>query len=151
MYREVVRAGTWRKLADRKGPLRRSNALSPLTRKNWSLYLDLADVRAEQDDFTAAVEFVRRGQHHAPTEVTLKAAGAAYRARLTGSIADLSELVELAPQMPNATYRNLLIDRACDGPGLPAKAGRRGTPSPRGLKGAWNAMYPGNHLGANAR
>lgn len=51
----------------------------------------------------------------------LRAAGAAYRARLTGSPADLSELIELAPNLPNDSYRDLLIDHACAGPALPAE------------------------------
>jgi hypothetical protein len=78
MMTEVVRAGTWRKLG------------KP----------DLADVRAEQGDFAAAVQLVDQGTTYARTEPTLRAAGAAYRARLTGSPADLSELIELASNLP---------------------------------------------------
>ncbi|MCL3994650.1 hypothetical protein [Streptomyces lavenduligriseus] len=33
----------------------------------------------------------------------------------------LSELIELAREMPNDSYRNLLIDHACAGPALPAE------------------------------
>lgn len=38
-----------------------------------------------------------------------------------GSPADLGELIELAPGLPNDSYRDLLIDHACAGPGLPAE------------------------------
>jgi tetratricopeptide (TPR) repeat protein len=120
MLTEVVRAGTWRKLGDLEqtaAAFERALALDPA---NWSLCLDLADVRAEQGDFAAAVRLVDRGMKHEPTELTLRAAGAAYRARLTGSPAELSELVELAPDLPNDSYRALLIDHACAGPALPA-------------------------------
>ncbi|EWM16553.1 tetratricopeptide repeat protein [Kutzneria sp. 744] len=119
MFTEVVQAGTWRALGD---PVRtaaafeRALALEP---DNWSLYLDLADLHAEQGDFAAAAESVERGLRHAPEEPTLRAAGAAYRARRTGSAADLRELIDLAPQVPNASYRRALIDYACAGPGLP--------------------------------
>ncbi|WP_240677331.1 hypothetical protein [Actinacidiphila soli] len=51
----------------------------------------------------------------------LRAAGAAYRTRLTGSPAALRELIELAPRLPNDSYRGLLIDHACAGPALPAQ------------------------------
>ncbi|MGW2238499.1 tetratricopeptide repeat protein [Streptomyces sp. NPDC001759] len=96
----------------------RALALEPA---NWSLYLDLADVRAEQSDFTSAVRLIDQGMRYEPTELSLRAAGAAYRARLTGSCADLSELIELAPNLPNNSYRDLLIDHACAGPALPAE------------------------------
>ena len=121
MLTEVVRAGTWRKLGDPErtvAAFERALALDPA---NWSLHLDLADVHAEQGDFTAAVRQIDQGMEHESTELTLRAAGAAYRARLTGSPAELSELVELAPNLPNASYRDLLIDHACDGPALPAE------------------------------
>ncbi|WP_309500395.1 tetratricopeptide repeat protein [Streptomyces shenzhenensis] len=119
MLTEVVRAGTWRKLGDpgqTAAAFERALALDPT---NWSLYLDLADLRAEQGDFTAAVQFIGQGLEHEPTEVTLRAAGAAYGARLTGSPDDLRELIALAPHLPNDPYRALLIDHACSGPALP--------------------------------
>ncbi|MFB9573689.1 tetratricopeptide repeat protein [Streptomyces yanii] len=121
MLTEVVRAGTWRKLGDpdqTAAAFQRALALDPA---NWSLYLDLADVRAEQGDFTTAVQFIDQGLEHEPTEVTLRAAGAAYRARLTGSHDDLRELIGLAPHLPNDSYRGLLIDHACAGPALPSE------------------------------
>ncbi|WP_246213739.1 tetratricopeptide repeat protein [Kitasatospora viridis] len=120
MLTEVVRAGTWRRLGDPErtaAAFERAIALDPA---NWSLHLDLADVRAEQGDFAAAVRHVDQGLLHEPAEPTLRAAGAAYRARHTGAPADLRELIELAPQLPADSYRDLLIDRACAGPGLPA-------------------------------
>ncbi|WP_307783616.1 tetratricopeptide repeat protein [Streptomyces spinoverrucosus] len=120
MLTEVVRAGTWRKLGDFEqtvAAFERAVALAPA---NWSLYLDLADVRAEQGDFTSAVRLIDQGMRYGPTELTLRAAGAAYRARLTGSPAELSELIELATNLPNDSYRDLLIDHACTGPDLPA-------------------------------
>jgi tetratricopeptide (TPR) repeat protein len=92
MLTEVVRAGTWRKLGDPEqtaAAFERALALDPA---NWSLYLDLADIHAEQGDFTAAVRLIDQGLTHGPAELTLRAAGAAYRARLTGSAAELSEL-----------------------------------------------------------
>ncbi|MDQ0992652.1 tetratricopeptide repeat protein [Streptomyces sp. V3I7] len=121
MLTEVVRAGTWRKLGDPEqtaAAFERALALDPA---NWSLYLDLADVRAGQGDFAAAVRLTDQGLKHEPTELTLRAAGAAYRARLTGSPAALSELIDLAPHLPNDSYRDLLIDHACAGPALPAE------------------------------
>lgn len=48
MLTEVVRAGTWRKLGDpgqTAAAFERALALDPA---NWSLHLDLADLRAEQ-------------------------------------------------------------------------------------------------------
>lgn len=121
MMTEVVRAGTWRQLGDpdqTAEAFQRALALDPA---NWSLYLDLADLRADQGDFTAAARLVAQGLEHEPTEATLRAAGAAYRARLTGSSDDLRELIGLAPHLPNASYRGLLIDHACAGPGLPGE------------------------------
>ncbi|MGV9886948.1 tetratricopeptide repeat protein [Streptomyces sp. NPDC003395] len=121
MMTEVVRAGTWRKRGDLQqavAAFERALALDPT---NWSLYLDLADVRAEQGDFGSAVRLIDQGMRYEPGELSLRAAGAAYRARLTGSRADLSQLIELAPDMPNDSYRDLLIDHACAGPALPAE------------------------------
>ncbi|MCY0944088.1 tetratricopeptide repeat protein [Streptomyces antarcticus] len=121
MMTEVVRAGTWRKLGDAEqtvAAFERALALDPA---NWSLYLDLADVCAERGDFTAAVRMVEQGTRHGPTELALRAAGAAYRARLTGSPAELRELLALAPHLPNASYRDMLIETACAGPALPAE------------------------------
>ena len=120
MLTEVVRAGTWRMLGDlgqAAAAFERALALDPA---NWSLYLDLADLRAEQGDFTTAVQLISQGLEREPAEVTLRAAGAAYRARTTGSPDDLRELIGLAPHLPNASYRNLLIEHACSGPALPA-------------------------------
>lgn len=116
---EVVRAGTWRKLGSPQqtgAAFERALALDPA---NWSLYLDLADVRAEQGDFSDAVRLIGLGLEHEPSEITLRAAGAAYRARLTGSPAELSALIELAPDLPNGPYRGALIDYACAGASLP--------------------------------
>ncbi|MFJ3336632.1 tetratricopeptide repeat protein [Streptomyces sp. NPDC086766] len=120
MLTEVVRAGTWRKLGDPEqtvAAFERALALEPT---NWSLYLDLADVRAEQGDFAAAVRLTEQGMQHEQTDLTLRAAGAAYRSRLTGSPAELSQFIELAADLPNDSYRDLLIDHACAGPALPA-------------------------------
>jgi tetratricopeptide (TPR) repeat protein len=121
MLTEVVRAGTWRRLGDRPqttAAFRRALALDPT---NWSLYLDLADLAAEDGDFAAAADLVRQGLEHEPEEVTLRAAGAAYRARAEGSVAELDALLELAPEVPHAGYRNGLIDHALGGPDLPAE------------------------------
>jgi tetratricopeptide (TPR) repeat protein len=121
MLTEVVRAGTWRVLGDpgqAAAAFERALTLDPA---NWSLYLDLADLRAEQGDFTTAVQLISQGLEHEPTEVTLRAAGAAYRARITGSPDDLRELIRLAPHLPDGPYRGLLIEHACSGPALPAE------------------------------
>jgi tetratricopeptide (TPR) repeat protein len=121
MLTEVVRAGTWRKLGDldqNAAALQRALLLDPT---NWSLYLDLADPHAEQGDFANAVQRVEQGLEHGPTEITLRAARAAYRARLTSSPDDLRELIGLWPQLPNDSYRGLLVDVACAGPALPTE------------------------------
>ncbi|MFG1665164.1 tetratricopeptide repeat protein [Streptomyces sp. Y7] len=122
MLTEVVRAGTWRKLGDPEqtvAAFERALALEPA---NWSLHLDLADVHAEQGDFAAAVQLMDRGRRYAPpTELTFRAADAAYRTRLTGSPTEMRALIELAAHLPNDSYRGLLIDHACAGPGLPAE------------------------------
>jgi tetratricopeptide (TPR) repeat protein len=120
MLTEVVRAGTWRRLGDlgqTGAAFERALALDPA---NWSLHLDLADLRAEQGDFAAAVAHAAEGLGHEPSEITLRAAHAAYRVRLTGSPDAVAEFVELAPGLPNPGYRDILIDRACAGPGLPS-------------------------------
>lgn len=116
---EVVRAGTLRTLgrADEAGAAyERALAMDPT---NWSLCLDAADLRAEQNDFAGAAGLVARGLEHERDAVTLRAARAAYGARLTGSADDLSELVELAPELQNASYRGFLVRVACGGDGLP--------------------------------
>lgn len=121
MLTEAVRAGTWRTLGDpgqAAAAFERALALDPAS---WSLYLDLADLHAEQGDFTTAVQLISQGLEHEPAEATLRAAGAAYRARVTGSPDDLRELITLAPHLPNSPYRSLLIDHACAGPALPAE------------------------------
>jgi tetratricopeptide (TPR) repeat protein len=120
MLTEAVRAGTWRKLGDpdqTSAAFQRALLLDPA---NWSLYLDLADLHAERGDFASAVRLVEQGLEHAPTEITLRAAAASYRARLTGSPDYLRELIGLVPQLPKHSYRSLLIDLACAGPALPA-------------------------------
>jgi tetratricopeptide (TPR) repeat protein len=120
MVTEVARAGTWRELGDRRqaaAAFRRALELDPA---NWSLHLDLADLLAEDGDFAEAAELVRRGLDHEPENVTLRAAGAAYRVRAEGSLTQLDLLLELAPAVPHAGYRDGLIDYAVDGPGLPA-------------------------------
>jgi tetratricopeptide (TPR) repeat protein len=120
MLTQVVRAGTWRKLGDRDQTAAAFQRALTLEPTNWSLYLDLADLHAEQGDFTSAVQLTDQGLEHAPTEITLRAAAAAYRARLTSSPDDLRELIALIPQLPKDSYRRLLIDLACAGPALPA-------------------------------
>jgi tetratricopeptide (TPR) repeat protein len=120
MFTEVVRAGTWRRLGDRPqtaAAFRRALELDPT---NWSLYLDLADLAAEDGDFAQAADLVRQGLAQEPEDATLRAAGAAYRARAEGSIADLDRLLELAPAVPSAGYRNGLIEHALGARDLPA-------------------------------
>jgi tetratricopeptide (TPR) repeat protein len=109
MLTEVVRAGTWRHLGNRAetaAAFRRALVLDPA---NWSLYLDLADLAAEEGDFAEAAALATRGEELEPEDVTMRAAAAAYRARSTGSGADLDTLTELAPQVPEP-YRQTLID-----------------------------------------
>ncbi|MFI2648803.1 hypothetical protein [Micromonospora fulviviridis] len=119
MFTEVVRAGTWRRLGDRQqtaAAFLRALGLDPT---NWSLYLDLADLAAEDGDFAQAADLVRQGLEHEPKDVTLRAAGAAYRARAEGSVSDLDLLLALAPEVPHAGYRNGLIEHAMGAPDLP--------------------------------
>jgi tetratricopeptide (TPR) repeat protein len=111
MLTEVVRAGTWRHLGNRAetvAAFRRALVLDP---QNWSLYLDLADLAAEDGDFAQAAELATRGEQLEPNEVTMRAAAAAYRARATGSDADRQALRALAPQVPEP-YRGTLLGYA---------------------------------------
>ncbi|MBU2664013.1 hypothetical protein KOI35_10980 [Actinoplanes bogorensis] len=120
MLTEVVRAGTWGFLGRRDeqaAALRRALALDPA---NWSLYLDLADHAAMAGDFGSAADLVNQGLQHEPDDVTLRAAGATYRLRAGGPVDDVDLLLELAPDMPHAGYRNGLIEQALGTPGLPA-------------------------------
>ncbi len=119
MWTEVARANTWRARGDLDRTAAAFERALTLDPANWSLHLDLADVRAEQGDFAAAVALVDEGLRHAPREVSLRAAGAAYRTRLSGSPEDLRTLIALAPELPNPGYRDVLIAYACEGAGLP--------------------------------
>ncbi|MFE4454502.1 tetratricopeptide repeat protein [Streptomyces sp. NPDC056796] len=121
MWTAVARATTWRVMGDLNQAAAAFECALRLDSANWSLYLDLADVHAEQGDFVAAASLVEQGLEYEPHEVTLRAAGAAYRTRLSGSPEDLSALIALAPHLANTTYRNLLIDYACTGPKLPRR------------------------------
>ncbi|MFQ6853056.1 tetratricopeptide repeat protein [Streptomyces sp. 35M1] len=119
MWTALARAATWRAMGDldqSAAAFERALLLDPA---NWSLYLDLADLRAEQGDFAAAASLVDQGLDHEPREVTLRAASAAYRTRLHGSADDLRALIALTPSLANTAYRNLLIDYACAGTQLP--------------------------------
>ncbi|WP_435210333.1 tetratricopeptide repeat protein [Streptomyces sp. bgisy034] len=121
MWTAVARAATWRAMGDLDQAAEAYECALLLDPANWSLHLDLADLRAEQGGFAAAASLVEQGLGHEPHEVTLRAAGAAYRARLSGSSDDLRALIALAPELANTTYRNLLIDCACAGPKLPRR------------------------------
>ncbi|MET9364201.1 tetratricopeptide repeat protein [Streptomyces sp. NPDC006632] len=121
MWTAVARAATWRATGDLDQAAAAFECALLLDSANWSLHLDLADVRAEQGDFAAAARLVEQGLECAPHEVTLRAASAAYRTRLAGSSDDLRALIALAPEIANTTYRNLLIDYACAGPNLPRR------------------------------
>ncbi|MCX4460443.1 hypothetical protein OOK58_55430 [Streptomyces sp. NBC_01728] len=119
MWTAVARAATWRVMGNLDQAAAAFEDALRLDPANWSLYLDLADVSAEQGDFATGVGFVERGLTYAPHEISLRAAGAAYRTRLSGSSDDLRALIVLAPELANISYRKLLIDYACAGPGLP--------------------------------
>lgn len=119
MWTAVARGTTWRVMGDLDRAATAFERAVGLDPANWSLYLDLADVRAEQGDFAAAASLVEQGLEHEPAEISLRAASAAYRTRLSGSSDDLKALITLAPELTNTTYRNLLIDYACAGPKLP--------------------------------
>jgi hypothetical protein len=120
MLTEVVRAGTWSFLGNRRQQavaLRRALALDPA---NWSLYLDLADLAAADRDYSTASNLVRKGLEYEHEDVTLRAAGAAYHLLAAGSIDDLDLLLDLAPEIPHAGYRNGLLTQALTAEGLPA-------------------------------
>jgi tetratricopeptide (TPR) repeat protein len=121
MWTAVARANTWRAMGDLDQAAAAFEGALTLDPANWSLYLDLADVRAEQGDFATAVGLVEQGLAYAPYEVSLRAASAAYRTRLSGSSDDLRALIVLAPELANTSYRDLLIDYACAGPELPRR------------------------------
>ncbi|MEV0695927.1 hypothetical protein [Streptomyces sp. NPDC050388] len=121
MWAAVARATTWRVMGDLDQAAAAFECALALDCANWSLYLDLADVRAAQGDFAAAVSLVEQGLEYEPHEVSLRAAGAAYCTRLSGSSDDLRALIALAPELANIAYRNLLIDYACAGPKLPRR------------------------------
>ncbi|MFJ5561484.1 tetratricopeptide repeat protein [Streptomyces sp. NPDC093250] len=119
MWTAVARGTLWRVRGDLEQAAQSYEAALRLEPGNWSLYLDLADLRADQGDFAAAVTLVERGLEQEPGEITLRAAGAAYRARLSGSAGDLEALIGLVPELPNPHYGRQLLDCACAGPGLP--------------------------------
>ncbi|NEB36317.1 tetratricopeptide repeat protein [Streptomyces sp. SID14515] len=119
IWTAVARGSTWRVMGDLDRAATAFASAVALEPANWSLYLDLADVRAEQGDFAAAASLVEQGLEHEPAEVSLRAAAAAYRTRQSGSPDDLRALITLAPELTNPAYRNLLIDYACAGPKLP--------------------------------
>ncbi|WP_223280914.1 tetratricopeptide repeat protein [Streptomyces antnestii] len=119
MWTAVARAATWRVVGDLGQAAAAFESALALEPANWSLYLDFADVRAEQGNFAAALGLVEQGLQHEPHEVSLRAAAAAYRASLTSSSDDLQALIALAPELANTSYRDLLINYACAGPGLP--------------------------------
>ncbi|MBD3554007.1 MULTISPECIES: tetratricopeptide repeat protein [Streptomyces] len=119
MWTAVARGSTWRVMGDLERAAAAFDSAIALDPANWSLFLDLADIRAEQGDFAAAVELAGRGLEHGPDEIALRAAHAAYRTRRSGSPDDLKALIALAPDLPPSPYRDQLIDHACAGPNLP--------------------------------
>ncbi|MGW7358299.1 tetratricopeptide repeat protein [Streptomyces sp. NPDC054802] len=121
MWTAVARATTWRVMGDLDQAAAAFERALLLDAANWSLHLDLADVRAEQGDVAAAANLVEQGLEYEPHEVSLRAAAAAYLTRVSCSSDDLRALIALAPELANTTYRNLLIDYACAGPKLPRR------------------------------
>lgn len=119
MWTAVARGSTWRAMGDLDRAASAFEDALTLDPGNWSLHLDLGDIRAEQGDFAAAAALAAQGLHHEPQEVSLRAAAAAYRTRLSGSPEELRALIAVAPELPHTPYRNLLLDYACAGPGLP--------------------------------
>lgn len=119
MWTAVARANTWRATGDLGRAAEAFEDALALDPRNWSLCLDLGDVRAEQGDFASAAALAEQGLRHEPQEISLRVAAAAYRTRLSGSSDDLRALAALAPELTNTPYRDLLIDHACAGPGLP--------------------------------
>ncbi|MFI8076314.1 tetratricopeptide repeat protein [Streptomyces sp. NPDC086033] len=148
MWTAVARAATWRAMGDLDQAAAAFEGALLLDPANWSLYLDLADLRAEQGDFAAAASLVEQGLEYEPHEVSLRAAGAAYRTRVSGSSDDLMALIALAPELANTTYRNLLIDYACAGTQLPRRLVAKAHRSRK--RSTWPG-YKGPGLGGSAQ
>jgi tetratricopeptide (TPR) repeat protein len=109
MFTEVVRAATWRRLGnlpEAAASFHRALVLEP---DNWSLYLDLADLAAEDGNYPEAAALAARGVELEPDDITMRAAAAAYRARSTGSPADRTLFDQLAAQVPEP-YRHTLTN-----------------------------------------
>ncbi|MFF5971053.1 hypothetical protein ACFY7C_05940 [Streptomyces sp. NPDC012769] len=90
----------------------------------WFHAIEVVSARSPVPESPAAMARLPRacGRYELSfAEVSLRAAGAAYRARLSGSSDDLKALIALAPELANTAYRNLLIDHACAGPKLPRR------------------------------
>ncbi|MFD3654926.1 tetratricopeptide repeat protein [Streptomyces sp. NPDC058620] len=76
MWTTVARAATWRVMGDLDQAAAAFECALLLDSANGSLYVGLADVRAEQGDFAAAASLVVQGLEYEPHEVSLRAAGA---------------------------------------------------------------------------
>lgn len=78
MLVEVVRAGIWLRLDDKAAAAAAFERAIDIEPDNWSLYLDLAEIKADVGDYAAAVAAVDQGIEHAPDEPKLRAARAAF-------------------------------------------------------------------------
>ncbi|MFJ5234688.1 tetratricopeptide repeat protein [Kitasatospora sp. NPDC088391] len=119
MLTAVVRAGSRRVLGDLDGAAAAFEQALLLDPANWSLHLDLADLCASRADFAAAVAHAARGLSHAPDELLLRAAHAAYRTALTGDAGAFRHLLELAGELEPGPYRDGLLEYARSADGLP--------------------------------
>ncbi|GIE31765.1 hypothetical protein Ait01nite_048100 [Actinoplanes italicus] len=118
MITSVVRGATHRHLGDGTATRRCYERALELDPGNWSLYLDLADLAAAEDDFTGAAQLTARGLEHEPDEPALRAAAAAYRARATGSGEAFDLFLTLAAAVEHTGYRKVLVGHALATPNL---------------------------------
>ena len=96
---EVVRAGTWRALGKPDEAIAAFDRALVLEPDNWSLHLDVSDLRALRGDHAGALASAEAGLRHAPDEPKLRAARAAYEVRLTRTPEAVVEFESLAGEV----------------------------------------------------